>query len=214
MLYVCGRGCEVEVGMSKRPPSECVLHGSRFTYAKALGTKPRKPRTDRPRSSKSEQVARVPRWLTEGFAHGVDEREAATAVEGHDPYGCWLAQFDPLGKPCTDVLQRCHVISRQRVEKVVGEILRGACIEWSEFCEDMSDAERRTLVQLAAWDPRNARIGCTGHHPRFDSHSTPRLYVPFDALPEHVLEFAESWGLEQELERKCPASSPSTREAA
>jgi hypothetical protein len=154
---------------------------------------------------------KAPRWLTEAFAAGVDEREAMFALD-EGPYGCWLAQFDKEERPCTDKLERCHVISRQRVEKALGALLRceggppsvqmPGTTEWDLV--PPSPAERDDLILLAAWDPRNARIACEGHHRRFDAHATPPLVVPYDALPEHVLEFADDYGLELELERRCP----------
>lgn len=43
MKFVCGMGCEVNVGMSKPNPGRCERHGSAFVYVKALGSsKPRK----------------------------------------------------------------------------------------------------------------------------------------------------------------------------
>lgn len=157
------------------------------------------------RRSKSTTTPAVPRWLTEGFALGVDQREAAEAVRSAEPYGCWLAQFDTEERPCTDKLERCHIINRQRVEKAVGALLFGAWVEDPNgYPVELPRCDRHLFVQFAAWDPRNARLGCTGHHPPFDSNATPRLYVPYSALPTHVLEFAEDWGLEVELERKCP----------
>ena len=43
MIYRCGQGCEEDFGW-KRPPSTCEPHGTRWSYAKPLGSaKPRKP---------------------------------------------------------------------------------------------------------------------------------------------------------------------------
>jgi hypothetical protein len=214
MRYICPQGCVEERGMSQGHPGECPDGHGRFRYEKELQrSKPlarvspkraaeRRPRRAAPRPS----TPAVPAWLPEGFALGVDQREAAEAVRSAEPYGCWLAQFDDEDRPCTNKLERCHIINRQRVEKAVGAMLLRAEVEdyWDGWNVPMSQDLREELVNLAAWDPRNARLGCTGHHPRFDSNATPRLYVPFDALPGHVLEFAEDWGLEVELERKCP----------
>jgi len=206
--------CTFTTGTGQARPEKCK-HGNRLQTEAEL--RPKQPPSRKPRRrSSSSSTPPIPCWLTEGFALGVDQREAAEAVRSADPYGCWLAQFDPLHRPCTNSLERCHIIKRQRVEKVLDAMLDGAEVE--EYWDDWNGEEggagcdsfampkdwREELVQLAAWDPRNARLGCTGHHPRFDSHATPRLYVPYDALPDHVLEFAEDWGLELELERQCP----------
>jgi hypothetical protein len=141
---------------------------------------------------------KAPRWLTESFAHGVDEREAMAMFSDTNAYGCWLAQFDTHEVPCTDKLERAHIIGRQRVESVMWEQLRH--MEIGDL--PTMPSERNSIVLLAAWDPRNARIACEGHHRRFDSHSTPPLFVPYNALPEHVLEFIEDYGLELELEKR------------
>lgn len=138
----------------------------------------------------------------------MDEREAAAAIfSDGPPVGCWLAQFDPEERTCTETLERVHVISRQRVETLVWQSLRDAELEFEDgpipFDRD-GGATVKAVVLLAAWDPRNGRIGCNGHHPRFDSHSTPRIVVPARALPGHVLEFIEDYGLEAEAERKFP----------
>lgn len=144
--------------------------------------------------------SKAPTWLRESFRDGVDERDANELClpETHpveSNYGCWLAQFDPTDGPCAGRLERFHYLSRQRVEHALGALLYNPHIA-------------RELVLLAAWDARNGSIGCEGHHRALDSHrvSLPaeQLVVPYDALPDHVIEFAEDWGLESELERKFP----------
>jgi len=212
MRYICPQGCVEERGMSKGHPGDCPEGHGRFRYEKELRrgkplarVSPKRAAKARRRSKPQSATPAVPRWLTEGFALGVDQREAAEAVRSAEPYGCWLAQFDPEERPCTNKLERCHVINRQRVEKALGAMLFGATLDDADgFPVELARTQRLAIVQCAAWDSRNARLGCTGHHPRFDSNSTPRLYVPFEALPDHVLEFAEDWGLEAELQRKCP----------
>lgn len=68
MKYVCGHGCEVEVGMSKRPPRSCEPHGSPLVYAKALKrTTSLEPGRKRP--------ARKPLKRTNGFAASKAQRE-------------------------------------------------------------------------------------------------------------------------------------------
>jgi hypothetical protein len=117
-----------------------------------------------------------------------------------------LARHDPEGRPCKGRAEIFHFIGRQRVRDALyyqhpeGDHLR-PLLRPSEWLE------------LAEWDPRNGGIACEGHHRRFDNHLTPSLVVPADALPVHVIEFAEDWGLEAELERKFPAR-PTREEAA
>lgn len=203
--------CTREIFGGGKRPEKCE-HNNRFWTEAQLKPRKQQPARKPRRRSSSSPTPSVPRWLTEGFALGLDQREAAEAVRSADPYGCWLAQFDPLGRPCTTTLERCHIIKRQRVEKALAALLPDEILFDPEPGQEMFGSgvwfpDWRDVIQLAAWDPRNARLGCTGHHPRFDSNATPRLYVPYDALPEHVLEFAANWGLEIELERQCPKRS-------
>lgn len=65
-------------------------------------------------------------------------------------------------------------------------------------------AEVDDLILLAAWDPRNAVIGCEGHHRRFDNHATPVLVIPAPELPDHMLDFIFDWGLETQAEARFP----------
>lgn len=149
------------------------------------------------------------RWLTEAFRDGVDERDAPTTIWRESGWGkrvnpaCWLAQHDPARRPCAGRLERFHFIPRQRVENALGALLPSAGpiidIPFGTWDWDPTD-----VILLAAWDPRNGGIACEQHHRRYDSHLTPALVVPHDALPDHVHEFAEDWGLEDELARKCP----------
>jgi hypothetical protein len=153
---------------------------------------------------------RSPVWLCESFRDGVDERELVEVGAGFASewryYGCWLAQFDPLEQDCGGrnfpYLERFHFISRQRVENALGALLPWWASQPLRGGFRMD--ERNELILLAAWDPRNGGIACEAHHRRLDSHATPELVVPRSALPKHVLEFAEEWGLESQLESKFP----------
>lgn len=161
---------------------------------------------------------KAPRWLTESFRDGVDERYAVEVADIHDeqplPCWCWLAQFDPAGKPCEGKLERFHFVRRQTVESALGALL-------PEAYELVLDAlylarpdelvpQRRIdwtdTIHAAAWDPRNGGIACEAHHRRLDSALVPlpseQLIVPYEALPEHVLEFADDYGFEELLEAK------------
>lgn len=142
---------------------------------------------------------KAPRWLTESFAQGIDERELVV-WEMDEPPRCWLAPFDQAGKPCEGKLERFHFLSRQRVEHGLSDSFEwgfGGTREWDHIAD---------LILLAAWDPRNGGIACEAHHRRLDSHLVPlpseQLVVPYEALPEHVLEFAGDYGLEEQLEAK------------
>jgi hypothetical protein len=145
---------------------------------------------------------KAPRWLTESFAQGVDEREHVAYVEEWaEPVGlCWLAQFDPAQRPCEGRFERFHFIGRQRVRNA----LYSALPTWESFGAENRD----DVLFVAEWDCRNGGIACEAHHRRLDSHLVPlpseQLHVPLNALPEHVLEFAADWGLEDTLEERFP----------
>jgi hypothetical protein len=177
---------------------------------------------------------KAPPWLTLAFAEGVTELELrSTRFPAAYPgaYGrCWLAQHDERRRPCSGPLERAHLISRQRVEHALGALLpdrwelinqmeaqMGEPDFWSgNYAATVAKAHGELigssllhpladLILLAAWDPRNAVIGCSGeHHPRFDSHATPPLVVPQSALPAHVFEFADDFGLETALNDRFP----------
>lgn len=152
---------------------------------------------------------KAPTWLREAFRDGVDDREEIETMTGPRFYGCWLAQFDPAHKPCEGKLERFHFLSRQRVESALGLALQcleeDGPVEHSWYVHPAPDPD---IILIAAWDPRNGGIACEAHHRRFDSHLVPlpseQLVVPYDALPEHVIEFAEERGLELQLEEQCP----------
>lgn len=151
---------------------------------------------------------KAPRWLTEAFADGVDERaEYEASPMKHRRIGgvpaCWLAQHDPARRPCSGKLERFHFIPRQRVEHALGAMLLWATFDNPDDAVD-DDSLARELVLLASWDPRNGGIACEHHHRRFDGHATPALRIAWDYLPDHVDEFAMDWGLTDQLERRFP----------
>lgn len=142
---------------------------------------------------------------------------------------CWLWQFDDRHYDCAGRLEGIHLLKRQRVEERLAyqldvpiPLLRGANKGASLRRVDPSVVERIHLIWLAAWDPRNAAVGCTRHHRRFDSQATPPLRVPAHALRREALDFVLERGLEVEAERKftgnvelalalpSPRSNPST----
>lgn len=159
---------------------------------------------------------KAPRWLTEAFAVGVVEQTALRPSPGAgrtDIWDCWLAPHDPRHRPCSGrCLERFHFVNRQRVENALGALLPSPP---EVFHRGEVEPDRRVLILLAAWDPRNGGIACEGHHRRLDSHATPELIVPHQTLPEHVIEFAADWGLESEIERRFPhRNSESLKEKA
>lgn len=159
---------------------------------------------------------KAPPWLREAFRDGVDEHWVAQPCRGEERLSgvaaeCWLAQHDERQRPCSGPLERFHFITRQRVENALWALLpqweRCPVCEGDPSCEHCGGNPafafpRDDLILLAAWDPRNGGIACEGHHRRFDNHATPELRVPRETLPSHVVEFAEDWGLESELERR------------
>lgn len=154
----------------------------------------------------------APAWLREAFRDGVDERGAefrraglTPAYPGADPL-CFLADHDARIRPCVRPLERFHFIGRQRVRNALGATLPNVQVAsaLAAFDPDTWRSIAPELIELAEWDPRNGGFACEQHHRRFDSHMMPPLIVPLHALPGHVREFAEDWGLADELERKCP----------
>lgn len=165
---------------------------------------------------------KAPAWLTQAFADGVDERQPPGGIRLRPPYvgaypTCFLARHDERRRPCSGRIERFHFISRQRVENAMGALLPyagmtpcGRCVPGDaeaecDACEGglifFPAEDRRDLILLAAWDPRNAELGCEGHHRRFDSHLTPALTVPYSALPASVVLFAFEWGIDGQLDR-------------
>lgn len=144
-----------------------------------------------------------PRHLTAGFHQAGLAWYSAGGVGGpmrlhEDGPACWLWQFDPLERPCSGDLEVFHFIGRQRVRHALGAV-------WPDplgFYEPLLAEEMRECLELAEWDPRNAGPGCTGHHRRLDSHATPELKIPAEALPLHVLQFIADWGLESDAARR------------
>lgn len=150
---------------------------------------------------------KAPAWLRESFRDGVDERLPRDPDGGYLLIStrsrrrlCWLAEHDPLCRPCEGKFERFHFIPRQRVEHALY-----ALFPWPTV------PEVRELILLAAWDPRNGGLACKAHHRRFDGHMTPTLTIPRSALPAHVIEFAEDWGLESQLEQRFPEREEAIR---
>jgi hypothetical protein len=114
---------------------------------------------------------------------------------------CWLKQHDPFDRPCSEVtngrLEVFHFVSRQAIRRVLGHTLHTGFDIGGIDPADVED-----LIELAEWDPRNAGLGCTGHHRRLDWHATPELQLPVEAVPDRVLEFVLDWGFESEAEGK------------
>lgn len=111
---------------------------------------------------------------------------------------CWLWGFDPLERPCSGRLEAFHFISRQRIRRILDGLLpTDVAVDGGFIPIDLSE-----LITLAEWDPRNGGPGCSGHHRRFDSHATPELRVPAEALPRHTLRFIADWGLESAAAQK------------
>ena len=100
---------------------------------------------------------------------------------------CWLWQFDDRHHPCSGRLEAIHLLGRQRVRNRLYGL-------------------EPELVAQAEWDSRNAALGCTHHHRRFDSHATPPLRVPVYALRREALDFVTDWGLESDAEAKFTGS--------
>jgi hypothetical protein len=96
---------------------------------------------------------------------------------------CWLWQFDDRHHDCGGRLEGMHLISRQRLRNRLYGV-------------------ESEILELIQWDPRNAAIGCTYHHRRFDSHATPPLRVPIHGLPRQALDFIVERGLESDAEAK------------
>jgi hypothetical protein len=158
-----------------------------------------------------------PQELTEGFLEKAFSwyHHGGTGGAGDRPMrlfdggpACWLWQFDMLERPCSGRLEGVHLLGRQQIRHTLRRQL--ATDAWAEGAIDPADVD--DLVQLAEWDPRNAAAGCTGHHRRFDSHATPELLMPAEALPLQALIFITSWGFEDDAERKFHAGEHSVAE--
>ena len=138
---------------------------------------------------------KAPAWLRESFRDGVDERQAEPLLAD---VRCWLADHDPLRRPCVGPLERFHFIPRKDVKRTLGNLLPWGIAgtdEWNHFAD---------LIQIAEWDDRNGGIACERHHRRFDSHLTPRLVVPRSAVPRHVLAFVDDYGIESAYRVRFP----------
>lgn len=178
---------------------------------------------------------KAPRWLTQAFADGVDERHALlwqpnppiSVPRPTRPYStahplCFLAHHDSKRLPCggqpgRDPIERFHFIARQRVENALGALLPypGSTTPMLVNMDDVpylggifTVEDRRDLILLAAWDPRNAELGCEHHHRRYDGHAcsprAPRIEVPPLALPIRTVDFVFDYGLEVAAEDRFP----------
>ncbi|HEX4307152.1 MAG TPA: hypothetical protein VHZ54_14035 [Solirubrobacterales bacterium] len=127
--------------------------------------------------------------------------EGAPYFEPHTRAACWLKQHDPLDRPCSEVtngrLEAIHLLGRQAIRRVLGHNLRT-----SFDIGGIDPADVEDLIELAEWDPRNAGLGCTGHHRRLDNHATPEFELDVEALSDDFLDFVLDWGLEQAAEEK------------
>jgi hypothetical protein len=163
---------------------------------------------------------KAPRWLTESFRAGVDARQAPGGVRLRPAYpgaypSCWLAHHDPRRRPCTGPMERFHFVNRQRVEGAMWEQLREAMFwepdaigphgEYAGMGRCLDRAERDELILIAAWDDRLGGLGCEGHHRRLDSHLTPALEIVSSALPAHLIDWSEDYGLEQLIAERFPS---------
>lgn len=151
---------------------------------------------------------KAPRWLTEAFRDGIDERDTVVVSSGERKYyGCQLAQHDPLERPCLGRLERIHWIGRQRVENAMWDAFFGALyLDEADCPVPVPFDSVWELTLLAGWDPRNGGIACADeHHARLDSHREPRLIIPASVLPNCVHDFAADWGLESQLEARYPS---------
>lgn len=108
---------------------------------------------------------------------------------------CWLWQFDDRHFDCAGRLEGIHLIGRQRLRERLWGVM-----PWDELVITAELA--REIIVNAEWDPRNAALGCTLHHRRFDSHATPPLRVPIHALRREALDFIADYGLESDAEAK------------
>lgn len=180
-------------------------------------------------------AAKAPRWLTQTFQQGVDyyatiPLNPRPAYPGAHPY-CWLAAHDPARRPCTPGhLERFHFIRRQDVEGAMWAQLLEATVEQTcELCRGSGCnpnnvlaaclgcdgartwprpilyEEKRDLILIAAWDPRNGGLACEQHHRRYDNHqvSLPRerVIVRYEALPSRVIQFGFDYSEGRLLDR-------------
>jgi len=170
-------------------------------------------------------------WLTTAFAEGVPELSAIDRPRPAPPYKgalgrCFLAQHDPNRKPCKGPLERFHFLRRATVEDALWARLYmahvdepcGICIDGvvdgaypCSSCNGLGfwraplvKGEVDDLILLAAWDPRNAEVGCEGHHRRYDRAIGPLLTVPVLALPIRTVDFVFDYDLDCQAEDRWP----------
>lgn len=150
---------------------------------------------------------KAPVWLRQAFRDGVIELmpdRPAAAYKG--ALGrCWLAQFDGYRRPCEGPFERFHFVNRQRVENSLWALMPYNPVDIGDPASIFDPRlDKADLILLAAWDPRNGGVACEAHHRRLDSHAMPALILPQECLPGHVIEFAEDWGIESQLEARFP----------
>lgn len=127
------------------------------------------------------------------------------------PCGCWFKSALGIGNVghCEGRIQGCHFLKRQRVEKVMAAALglpeQVTSAKWQRSWNTFpAEYPNLNLLFLAAWDPRNSVAGCERHHQRFDGQRMPPLVVPRLQVPKRVVYFTLAWGLETQLEDRCP----------
>jgi hypothetical protein len=104
---------------------------------------------------------------------------------------CWFGTREGLSVDlCEGTIEGAHWLKRQRVRHALEAL-----------------GFDRELIQLAEWDPRNGVPACEKHHQRFDSQRMPPLVVPRRLVPLHVVDFTAAWGLETQLEDRCPGAA-------
>jgi hypothetical protein len=149
------------------------------------------------------------------FAEGVPELAGIARPRPAPPYKgalgrCWLAQHDERRRPCKGPLERFHFLRRGTVEDTLRAALPTAgyypTLPDDTITAMMDGFDRGALVYIAAWDPRNAEVGCEGHHRRYDNHATPPLPIGYHQVPNRVIEFALDWGLERAFEDRFGAA--------
>ena len=95
---------------------------------------------------------------------------------------CWLAPFDPKGRPCDGPLDRAHLIPKQRIRK---RLSAGGIVA----LEDQGPI---------VWHPAAWVCGCRLHHGNFDIARTIR--VPRSAIPARTEAYASLLGLAWSLD--------------
>ena len=130
------------------------------------------------------------------------------------PLPCWFQGVDH--RRCEGRPRAAHFLKRRRVEKLVNDMLWGILVRDALPRDGQFEPDEEIgwhylasdLVPLAAWDPRNGVPSCEAHDMRHDSLQMPPLVVAAHQVPLDVAMFCLDWGIEHELERRCPLFSP------